>query len=33
VRKTFASRQWQNRVIPDDGFVSIDHRRDDKQNS
>ena len=33
VRKTFASRQWLNRVIPDDGFVSIDHHRDDKQHS
>jgi NTE family protein len=28
VMKTFASPQWKNRVIPDDGFVSIDYRRD-----
>lgn len=28
VMKTFASPQWTNRVIPDDGFVSIDYRRD-----
>jgi NTE family protein len=28
VMKTFASPQWNNRVIPDDGFVSIDYRRD-----
>lgn len=28
VMKTFASPQWQNRMIPEDGFVSIDYRRD-----
>ena len=31
VMKTFASPQWTNRVIPDDGFVSIDYRRDHAQ--
>lgn len=28
VTRTFASPQWNNRVIPEDGFVSIDYRRD-----
>ena len=28
VMKTFALPQWKNRVIPEDGFVSIDYRRD-----
>lgn len=28
VVKTFASPQWKNRVIPNDGFVAIDYRRD-----
>ena len=28
VMKTFASPQWTHRVIPEDGFVSIDYRRD-----
>ncbi|MGV3551108.1 patatin-like phospholipase family protein [Rhizobium sp.] len=28
VIKTFASPQWTNRVIPEDGFVSVDYRRD-----
>lgn len=28
VTRTFASPQWKNRMIPGDGFVSIDYRRD-----
>lgn len=28
VVRTFASPQWKNRVIPNDGFVAIDYRRD-----
>jgi NTE family protein len=28
VIRTFASPQWKNRVIPADGFVAIDYRRD-----
>jgi NTE family protein len=32
VMRTFASPQWQNRVIPEDGFVSIDYRRDHAQH-
>lgn len=28
VMDTFNSPQWQNRIIPDEGFVSIDHHRE-----
>ena len=30
VKATFANKQWQNRRIPVDGFVTIDHRRNAK---